>query len=38
VAALSITHRFPVDEMPAAYDVFSDPQHTGALKVALTRS
>ena len=33
-----ITHRFPLDEMAAAYDVFSDPQHTGALKVALTRS
>jgi alcohol dehydrogenase len=33
-----ITHRFPLHEMPAAYDVFSDPQHTAALKVALTRS
>ena len=32
-----ITHRFPLDEMSAAYDVFSDPQRTGALKVALSR-
>jgi alcohol dehydrogenase len=33
-----ITHRFALDEMPAAYDVFSDPKRTGALKVALSRS
>ncbi len=32
-----ITHRFTLDEMPAAYDVFSRPQETGALKVVLTR-
>jgi alcohol dehydrogenase len=32
-----ITHRFSLDEMSAAYDVFSDPQRTGALKVALSR-
>jgi len=32
-----ITHRFTLDEMTEAYDVFADPQHTGALKVALTR-
>ncbi|GAB1516730.1 zinc-dependent alcohol dehydrogenase family protein [Actinophytocola sp. KF-1] len=32
-----ITHRFALDEMQAAYDVFSRPQDTGALKVVLTR-
>jgi alcohol dehydrogenase len=32
-----ITHRFSLDEMPDAYDVFSDPQRSGALKVVLTR-
>ncbi|MFI7680165.1 zinc-dependent alcohol dehydrogenase family protein [Actinophytocola sp. NPDC049390] len=32
-----ITHRFALDEMPAAYDVFSRPQESGALKVVLTR-
>ena len=32
-----ITHRFPLAEMPAAYDVFSQPQQSGALKVVLTR-
>ena len=31
-----ITHRFELDDMPAAYDVFSQPQQTGALKVVLT--
>ncbi|MFF0341442.1 zinc-dependent alcohol dehydrogenase family protein [Kribbella sp. NPDC004875] len=30
-----ITHRFGLDEMQDAYDVFSDPATTGALKVAL---
>lgn len=33
-----ITHRFPLDEMAEAYDVFANPQQTGALKVALTRA
>jgi len=32
-----ITHRFHLDEMEAAYDVFSRPQETGALKVVLSR-
>jgi alcohol dehydrogenase len=30
-----ITHRFPLDEIVEAYDVFSRPAQTGALKVAL---
>jgi len=30
-----ITHRFGLDEMQDAYDVFADPATTGALKVAL---
>ncbi|MFG1912306.1 hypothetical protein [Kribbella sp. NPDC048928] len=30
-----ITHRFGLDEMQDAYDVFSDPASTGALEVAL---
>jgi len=33
-----VTHRFALDEMPEAYDVFADAAHTGALKVALFRS
>ncbi|GAA4363103.1 zinc-dependent alcohol dehydrogenase family protein [Actinomadura sp. NPDC048032] len=32
-----VTHHFALDEFPKAYDVFSDPAHTGALKVVLTR-
>ena len=32
-----LTHRFGLDEMEAAYDVFARPQDTGALKVALFR-
>ena len=32
-----ITHRFRLDEMLDAYDVFSRPAETGALKVLLTR-
>jgi alcohol dehydrogenase len=32
-----VTHRFALDEMPAAYEVFSQPQQSGALKVVLTR-
>jgi alcohol dehydrogenase len=30
-----VTHRFGLDEMQDAYDVFSRPAETGALKVAL---
>ena len=33
-----ITHRFALDDFMAAYDEFSRPQDTGALKVVLTRS
>jgi alcohol dehydrogenase len=33
-----ITHRFALDEMQEAYDTFSRPADTGALKVALFRS
>ncbi|MGW0232222.1 zinc-dependent alcohol dehydrogenase family protein [Actinopolymorpha singaporensis] len=33
-----VTHRFGLDEMEQAYDVFSHPQETGALKVALHRT
>jgi alcohol dehydrogenase len=33
-----ITHRFGLDEMQDAYDVFSRPAETGALKVALFRA
>jgi len=32
-----VTHRFGLAEMEAAYDVFSRPQETGALKVVLSR-
>jgi alcohol dehydrogenase len=32
-----ITHRFQLDEFPAAYDTFSHAADTGALKVVLTR-
>lgn len=32
-----LTHRFRLDEMDDAYDVFGRPQETGALKVALFR-
>ena len=32
-----ITHRFGLDEMHDAYDAFSRPAETGALKVALFR-
>ncbi|MFI7680459.1 zinc-dependent alcohol dehydrogenase family protein [Actinophytocola sp. NPDC049390] len=32
-----ITHRFDLDDMEAAYDVFASPQESGALKVVLTR-
>jgi len=31
-----ITHRFGLDDFPAAYDVFSRPEDTGALKVVLS--
>ncbi|HEY8473754.1 MAG TPA: zinc-dependent alcohol dehydrogenase family protein [Natronosporangium sp.] len=33
-----VTHRFALDEFMSAYDVFSDPVHTGALKTVLTAS
>ncbi|MFI1583825.1 alcohol dehydrogenase catalytic domain-containing protein [Embleya sp. NPDC020630] len=33
-----VTHRFGLDEMPTAYDVFSRAAETGALKVALFRT
>lgn len=32
-----ITHRFELDELEEAYDVFANAANTGALKVALTR-
>ena len=32
-----VTHRFALDEMQAAYDVFSRPDESQALKVALLR-
>ena len=33
-----VTHRFELDDFDAAYDVFSRPAETGALKVVLTRN
>jgi alcohol dehydrogenase len=33
-----VTHRFALDEIMAAYDVFARPAETGALKVVLSRS
>jgi alcohol dehydrogenase len=33
-----ITHRFGLEQMMEAYDVFSHPAETGALKVVLTRT
>jgi len=33
-----ITHRFDLQEMESAYEVFSAPEDTGALKVGLSRS
>ena len=33
-----VTHRFGLDEMLEAYDVFAEAADTGALKVALFRS
>lgn len=35
-AAAFITHRFPLDNFMQAYEVFSHPEETGALKVVLT--
>jgi len=32
-----VTHRFALDQIMAAYDVFSEPARTGALKVVLSR-
>ena len=33
-----ITHRFALDQIIEAYDVFARPGQTGALKVVLTRT
>src|SRR5581483_7414756 len=33
-----VTHRFPLDDIEQAYDVFSRAGETGALKVAMTRA
>jgi alcohol dehydrogenase len=33
-----VTHRFGIDEMLEAYDVFADPADSGSLKVALFRT
>ncbi|OKJ13889.1 alcohol dehydrogenase catalytic domain-containing protein [Kitasatospora sp. CB01950] len=33
-----VTHRFGLDEMPEAYDIFADSAGSGALKVALFRT
>ena len=33
-----ITHRFDLQEMQSAYEVFSAPEETGALKVGLFRN
>jgi alcohol dehydrogenase len=32
-----VTHRFALDQIMEAYDVFSEPARTGALKVVLSR-
>jgi alcohol dehydrogenase len=32
-----ITHHLPLDDMLAAYDIFSDAAANGALKIVLTR-
>jgi alcohol dehydrogenase len=32
-----VTHRFPLDDIMTAYDVFSTPAQSGALKVVLSR-
>lgn len=37
-ASAMVTHRFGLDEFPAAYEVFERPAETGALKVALFRN
>jgi alcohol dehydrogenase len=33
-----VTHRFALEDLPQAYDVFADAGRSGALKVVLTRS
>jgi alcohol dehydrogenase len=33
-----VTHRFALDDIIEAYDVFAQPAQTGALKVVLSRS
>ncbi len=37
-ATAMITHRFGLDDIMHAYDVFADPARTGALKLALSRN
>jgi alcohol dehydrogenase len=37
-AARFVTHHFDLDDMEKAYEVFSNPEASGALKVMLTRS
>jgi alcohol dehydrogenase len=37
-AAQLITHRFALDDIIEAYDVFAPPAQTGALKVVLSRT
>lgn len=32
-----VTHRFGLDEIAHAYDVFSNPADSGAIKVVMTR-
>lgn len=38
IADIQLTHRFGLDEMQDAYDIFARPSDSGALKVALFRS
>ncbi|MER7133329.1 alcohol dehydrogenase catalytic domain-containing protein [Streptosporangium saharense] len=33
-----VTHRFALDDIEHAYEVFADPAHSGALKVVLSRT
>lgn len=38
IADIQLAHRFGLDEMQDAYDIFARPSDSGALKVALFRS